>query len=62
MLPGILKILGQGGIAAYCIPSRDVLGMACVTGILKILGQGGIAAYCIPSWDVIGMACVTRDS
>ena len=63
MLPGILKILGQGGMAAYCIPSQDVLGDGvCYPGILKILGQGGMAAYCIPSQDVLGMACVTRDS
>ena len=31
VLPRILKKLGQGGIAAYCILSQDVLGMACVT-------------------------------
>ena len=28
VLPGILKILGQGGMAVYCIPSWDVIGMA----------------------------------
>ena len=35
VLPGILKILGQGSMAVpqycNCIPSRDVLGMACAT-------------------------------
>ena len=42
MLPGILKILGQGDIAAYCIPSGMYLGWRVVLPrILKILGRGG---------------------
>ena len=56
MLPGILKILGQGDIAAYCIPSWDVLGMVC--GVTRDsydtrIGGYGCILYTIPgcTWD-----------
>ena len=47
MPPGILKILGQGGMAVpqYCTVSHPgmYLGWHVPPGILKILGQGGMA-------------------
>ena len=64
VLPGILKILGQGGEDSYIL--YTILGCTwngVLSGTLKILGQGDIAVHCIPSSrDELGMACATRDS
>ena len=54
MLPGILKILGQGGMAAYCIPSWDVLGIVCVTRDSQdTLTEDMVAYYTIPDVFVL---------
>ena len=55
VLPGILKTLGQGGKAVYCIPFWDALGMACVTWDSQDTWTGGCDCimYTIPgcTWD-----------
>ena len=64
-LSGILKILGQRGLAGYSVPSRDVLGMACVTRDSQDTwteGSSYIAAYGISSRDGLGMDSVAQDS
>ena len=49
MLPGILKILGQRGLAVYCVYHPGMF--LCVARDTRT--EGSSCLLCIPLWDVL---------